>query len=124
MLCTAGVQVGPRWGTECQRSHVPATAGHGEVPGRKVPAFLYDSPGTLERGTRGHFRGKSTREKSVSLPLRTPIGWLALLENAKVPDSLERRLQLGTTSRWHRPTYSRERLKGQDFAEVVPSCND
>ena len=63
-----------------------------------VPAILYDSPGTLERGTRGHFRGKSTTRKGDSPRLRSPIGWLARWTNAKVPDSLERKLQLDTTS--------------------------
>ena len=63
-----------------------------------VPAILYDSPGTLERGTQGHFRGKSTTRKGASPRVRTPIGWMARWKNAKVPDCLERELQLGTTS--------------------------
>src|SRR5260370_24321686 len=44
---------------------------------------------------------KGTMRKGASPHLPSPIGWMALGANAKVPDSLERELQLCTTYRWH-----------------------
>jgi hypothetical protein len=37
----------------------------------KVPAFSYDSSGTLERGTHCHFRGKSTKSRMEQPFVRT-----------------------------------------------------
>jgi hypothetical protein len=44
---------------------------------------------------------KGTMGKGASPHLPSPIGWMAHDDVSGVPDSLERELQLDTTSRWH-----------------------
>ena len=52
---------------------------------------------------------KGTLGKGASPQLPSPIGWMALGDVSGVPDSLERKLQLCTTSCWHM-TYRCEHL--------------
>ncbi len=66
-----------KWGGDSPRRSLRVTAqGNPRVPGKKVPAFYYDSPGTLERGTQRNFAGKKEETDDSSSSFALSIGRL------------------------------------------------
>lgn len=99
--------------------HVVHLRADTRVPEKSVPADSYDSSGTLERGTRGHF---SAKRYIGANRYRPPIGCWHVGETDDVPPVWNVSYCRTRPLCWNVPRDDLRRMRGLRFS-VVSSCN-